>query len=69
VCFLLAAAALLWRVVPGRWFPWLIVSGTVLSIGLQVIWFTGWAVPPLLLNVVLLWAVFGSRVTVTSLRG
>jgi hypothetical protein len=69
VCFLLAAAALLRRVVPGRWFPWLIVSGAVLSSVLQVIWFSGWAVPPLLLNVALLWAVFGSRVTVTRLRG
>jgi hypothetical protein len=69
MCFLLAAAALLRWVVPGRWFPWLIVAGTVLSVVLQVIWFSGWAVPPLLVNVALLWAVFGSRATVRSLRG
>ncbi|HEX8681352.1 MAG TPA: hypothetical protein VF707_03495, partial [Ardenticatenaceae bacterium] len=37
-CFLLAAAALLRRVVPGQWFPWLVVLGAVLSIMLQVIW-------------------------------
>jgi hypothetical protein len=69
VCFLLAAAALLRWVVPSRWFPWLIVAGAVLSIVLQVIWFSGWAVLPLLLDAVLLWAVFGSHVTVGSLRG
>jgi hypothetical protein len=68
-CFLLAAAALLRWVVPGRWFPWLIIVGAVLSIALQVIWFSSWAVLPILLDVVLLWAVFGSHVTVGSLRG
>ena len=68
-CFLLAAAALWRRVVPGHWFPWLLVAATALSTVLQVIWFSGWAVPPLLLNVALLWAVFGNRVTVSTLRG
>lgn len=69
MCFLLAAAALLRWVVPGQWFPWLIVAGAVLSIVLQVIWLSGWAVFPLLVDVALLWAVFGSHVTVGSLRG
>jgi hypothetical protein len=69
ILFLLAAAALLrWRV-PGEWFPWLIVVGAVLSIVLQVIWFSGWATLPLLVDVALLWAVFGQHVTVSSLRG
>jgi hypothetical protein len=68
-CFLLAAAALLRWVVPRQWFPWLIVAGAVLSIALQVIWFSGWAVLPLLVDVALLWAVFGRHVTVDSLRG
>jgi hypothetical protein len=68
LCFLLAVAALLrWRV-PRTWFSWLIVAGTVFSIVLQIVWFTGWAVLPLLVDVVLLWAVFGRRVTVGSLR-
>ena len=67
--FLLAAAALLRRVVPREWFRWLIVAGAVLSIVLQVIWFSGWAVPPLLVDVALLWAVFGQHITVDSLRG
>jgi len=69
MCFLLAAAALLRWVVPGQWFPWLIVAGAVLSIVLQVIWFSGWAILPLLVDVALLWAVFGSHVTVGGLRG
>jgi hypothetical protein len=68
-CFLLAAAALLRRVVPGRWFPWLIAAGAVLSIALQIIWLSGWAVLPLLVDVALLWAVFSSHITVGSLRG
>ena len=67
--FLLAAAALLRWLVPGPWFTWLIVAGAACSILLQVIWFSGWAVLPLLVDVALLWAVFGQHVTVDSLRG
>jgi hypothetical protein len=67
--FLLAAAALLRWVVPGKWFQGLIVAGVALSIVLQVIWFSGWAVFPLLVDVALLWAVFGQHVTVDGLRG
>lgn len=68
MCFLLAAAALLRWVVPGEWFPWLVVAGAVLSIGLQILWLSGWAVLPFLVDVALLWAVFSSQVTVGSLR-
>ena len=68
ILFLLAAAALLrWRV-PGQWFSWLIVAGALLSIGLQIIWFSGWAILPLLVDIALLWAVFGQHVTVRGLR-
>ena len=66
--FLLAAAALLRWVVPATWFPWRIVAGAALSIVLQVIWFSGWAIPPLPVNAALLWAVFGQNVTVDGLR-
>jgi hypothetical protein len=69
LCFLLAAAALLRWVVPENWFRWLIVAGAVLSIVLQVIWLSGWAVLPLLVDAALLWAVFGQHVTVGGLRG
>lgn len=69
ICFLLAAAALLRWLVPAEWFRWLIVVGCVLSIVLQVIWFSPWAVVPLLVNVALLWFVFGQQITVSSLRG
>ena len=68
VLFLLAAAALLRWIVPESWFPWLIVDGAVLSIVLQVVWFSGWAVLPLLVDVALLWAVFGHHLTVGRLR-
>jgi hypothetical protein len=69
VCFLLAVAALLRWVVPGRWFPGLTVAGAVFSIVLQVIWFSGWAVLPLLVDIALLWAVLSQHVTVEGLRG
>lgn len=67
-CFLLAAAALLKWAVPAQWFQWLIVAGAVTSIALQVIWFSGWAIPPLIVDVALLWLVFGRDITVASLR-
>lgn len=69
IAFLLAAAVLLrwqrWQ----QWFRALVVAGVVLSVALQVIWFTGWAVLPLLVDAALLWVVFGQRVTVGQLRG
>lgn len=68
ILFLMAAASLWRRLVPEQWFVWLIVAGTMLSIGLQVIWFSAWAVFPLLVDIALLWAVFGRHVTVRSLR-
>lgn len=67
--FLLAVAALLRWIVPGTWFSRLVVIGAVLSIVLQVIWLSGWAVLPLLVDGALLGAVFGQHVTVGSLRG
>jgi hypothetical protein len=68
IFFLLAAAALLrWRV-PGEWFPWLSVAGAALSIVLQVIWFSSWAIFPLIVDIALLWLILGQHVTVRSLR-
>lgn len=68
IMFLMAAAALLrWRV-PARWFRGLIIAGVVLSFTLQVIWFSPWALLPLLLDLGLLWAVFGQQLSVQSLR-
>ena len=66
--FLMAAAALLHWKVPEQWFPWLILVGAILSIVLQVIWFTGWAVLPLVVDLVLLWSAFSQHITVSSLR-
>jgi|SRR3990170_3913465 len=69
VLFLMAAGALLHWWVPEGWFQWLIIGGAILSIPLQVIWFSGWAVLPILVDIALLWAVFGQHITVASLRG
>lgn len=68
ILFLMAAAALLRRLVPDPWFQWLIVAGAVLSITLQVIWFSGWAIFPLAVDIALLWAVFNQHVSVRRLR-
>lgn len=69
ILFFLAAAALLRWLVPGQWFPWLIAASAVLSIVLQIIWFSGWAFLPLLVDIALLWAVFSQHITIRSLRG
>jgi hypothetical protein len=61
IFFLLAAAALLRWLVPEQWFRWLIVAGALLSIALQIIWFSGWAIFPLVVDIALLWAVFGQH--------
>jgi hypothetical protein len=66
--FLLAAAALVGWIVPPSWFAGLIVVGALLSIVLQVIWISPWALLPLLVSGLLLWAVFGVHVTVAGLR-
>ena len=69
LCFLLAAAAFLGWFVPASWFSALVVAGAVVSIVLQVIWISGWAVLPLIVDVALLWSVLVLRVAVESLRG
>lgn len=66
--FLLAVAALFRRFVPARWFRWLIVAGVAFSIPLQLIWLSGWAILPLMIDILLLWAVFGQHISVESLR-
>jgi uncharacterized membrane protein required for colicin V production len=68
IVFLMAVAALLRRFIPEGWFRPLISVGVVLSFVLQIIWFSGWAIFPLLVDIALLWAVFGQHVTVRSLR-
>ena len=66
VLFLMAAGALLHWIVPGPWLGGLIVAGAVCSLVLQVVWISPWAVLPLLLDGVLLWALLGARVPVPS---
>ena len=69
VLFLAAAAALLRWLIPEQWFSKLIVGGVISSIVLHVIWFSPWAIVPLLVDIVLLWAVFFKKISVGSLRG
>jgi hypothetical protein len=65
--FLLAAAALLHWLVPAQWFLALVVAGASCSVVLQVLWISPWAVLPLILDGMLLWAFLGSRLTVPGL--
>lgn len=44
-------------------------AGIVVSTVLPLIWISGWAVLPLIVDVVLLWSVLALRVAVESLRG
>jgi hypothetical protein len=59
VCLLLAAGGLLGWIVPRSGFRGLVVAGAVLSIALQAIWISGWAVLPLAVDLALLEAVVG----------
>ena len=68
ICFLLATAALFRWIVTEKWFRSIIIVGVVLSIMLQAIWFTVWAVLPLLVDIILVWAVFGRQISVSVLR-
>ncbi|MDO8944479.1 MAG: hypothetical protein Q7U75_14955 [Desulfobacterales bacterium] len=67
-CFLLAAASLCGWVVPSGWFSALVIAGVICSSTLQVIWFSGWAVMPLVLDAVLLCAVVAKHATLVGLR-
>ncbi len=66
--FLLAAAALLHWFVPAAWLPGLIVAGAACSLVLQVVWISPWAILPLLVDGVLLWALVSTHVSLVSIR-
>lgn len=68
-CFLLATASLWGWLVPSGWIPWLVVVGALSSIVLHVMWLSGWAVVPLLVDAVLVWSVFAKHATLVGLRG
>ncbi|MDO8963648.1 MAG: hypothetical protein Q7W30_04055 [Coriobacteriia bacterium] len=69
VCFLAAVAALAGWVVPAGWTPWLIGAGAVASVVLQVMWLSGWAVVPLVVDAALLWSVFAASGSAVGMRG
>ncbi len=66
--FLMAGAALLGWLVPASWIPWLVAAAAVCSVTLHVVWFSGWALLPLIVDAALLWSVFGSHATDLGLR-
>ena len=61
--FVLAAGSVLHWVVPAEWAVGLVVAGVACSLVLQVVWISPWAVLPLLLDGVLLWAAFAPQVS------
>lgn len=67
--FLLATGAVLHWVVPAQWLAALVLSGAAASVALQVVWFSPWAVLPLLLDGLLVWGLFGSRVVPVGVHG
>ncbi len=66
--FLAAAVGLFWNGIPSDWWPIVIVSA-VASALLYVLYFSVWAILPLLLNLVLLWGILLQHWTVSGLRG
>lgn len=67
--FLLATGAVLHWVVPAQWLAALVLSGAAASVALQVVWFSPWAVLPLLLDGLLVWGLFSSRVVPAGVHG
>jgi len=68
VCLVLAAGSCLGWVVPTSWFRGLVVTGAVASIVVQVVWISGWAALPLVVDAALLWLALGRRVTAGGAR-
>jgi hypothetical protein len=68
VLFVLAAGAVLGWVVPAQWAVGLLVAGAVCSVALQVVWISPWAVLPLVLDAVLLWAALAPQVGAIGAR-
>ena len=68
VFFVLAAGAVLGWVMPREWAAGLVVAGAACSLVLQVVWISPWAVLPLLMDGVLLWAALAPQVTAVGAR-
>jgi hypothetical protein len=66
--FVLAAGAVLGWLVPTQWAVGLVVAGAACSLVLQVVWISPWAVLPLLMDGVLLWAALAPQVTAIGAR-
>jgi len=66
--FVLAAGAVLDWVVPAQWAAGLLFAGAACSLVLQVVWISPWAVLPLLMDGVLLWAALAPQMTAIGAR-
>src|SRR5262245_40146007 len=69
LCFLAAASSLLGWWLPAEWWPPLVIVASVASLLLFVVYFGVWAIPPIVADVILLWAVFAKSWSVSVLRG
>ena len=69
LCFLAAAASLVGWWVPADWWRPLVIVASIASLLLFVVYFGVWAIPPIVVDVILLWAVFAQNWSVSVLRG
>lgn len=69
VAFLTAVLALIGRLIPAEWFGLLVIIGAVSSILLFLLYASLLALPPIGLDLLLLWGVLAWRWTVPMLRG
>jgi hypothetical protein len=66
---LLAAVGLFWALIPGQWWPMIVIISAIASALMFVLYFGLWAILPLALDAFLLWGVLAQHWTVASLRG
>jgi len=67
--FLAAAVSLFWNAIPTQWWPVVVIVSAAASALLYVLYFGVWAIPPLVLDLVLLGGVLLQHWTVPGLRG
>lgn len=68
VCLVMAVAALWRRLVPAAWFAPLVLAGAAASIVLQIAWLSVWAILPLAVDALLIWAVVRRGVATVPMR-
>ncbi len=69
LCFLGAVLGLLGWFVPPTWWRPLVIVASFASLILFVVYFSPWAIAPIVVDLILLWGVFGQNWSVGLLRG